>query len=81
MAADTFAAWIEGFLKGSGELLAHDEALFGILDGWLSGLPAETFPQLLPLLRILEWITSAARHGEFRRKPEPVPSAPPARFR
>ena len=45
------AAWIDGFLRGSGELLYHDDALFGIFDGWLASLPAEAFPQLLPLLR------------------------------
>jgi hypothetical protein len=45
------AAWVDGFLRGSGELLYHDDALFGIFDGWLASLPGEAFPQLLPLLR------------------------------
>jgi hypothetical protein len=45
------AAWIDGFLRGSGELLYHDDALFGIFDGWLASLPDDAFPQLLPLLR------------------------------
>ena len=45
------AAWIDGFLRGSGELLYHDDALFGIFDGWLASLPGDAFPQLLPLLR------------------------------
>ena len=45
------AAWIDGFLRGSGELLYHDDALFGIFDGWLASLPSDAFPQLLPLLR------------------------------
>jgi hypothetical protein len=45
------AAWIEGFLKGSGELLYHDDGLFGVFDDWLSSLPADRFPELLPLLR------------------------------
>jgi hypothetical protein len=45
------AAWVEGFLKGSGEVLYHDDALFGIIDAWLAALPAETFQQTLPLLR------------------------------
>jgi hypothetical protein len=30
------AAWIEGFLKGSGLLLLHDEALWRTLDEWLT---------------------------------------------
>jgi len=45
------AAWVEGFLKGSGELLYYDDDLFGVFDAWLASLPADTFPQLLPLLR------------------------------
>lgn len=45
------AAWVEGFLRGSGLLLLHDEGLWAALDGWVAALPAEAFPQLLPLLR------------------------------
>jgi hypothetical protein len=45
------AAWLEGFLRGSGQLLVHDETLLGLIDAWLSGLAGETFPRLLPLLR------------------------------
>jgi hypothetical protein len=45
------AAWLEGFLFGSGLLLLHHEALWQILDSWLAGLSTETFNQLLPLLR------------------------------
>ncbi len=45
------AAWIDGFLRASGEVLYHDDALFGIFDGWLTGLADDTFPALLPMLR------------------------------
>jgi hypothetical protein len=45
------AAWVEGFLKGSGEVLYHDDALFRIFDSWLAGIPAAAFPDLLPMLR------------------------------
>jgi hypothetical protein len=45
------AAWIEGFLAGSGLLLLHDPALFRLVDGWLAAIPAERFPAVLPLLR------------------------------
>ncbi|MER5862632.1 DUF5682 family protein [Kitasatospora sp. NPDC002040] len=48
--ADT-AGWVEGFLAGSGVLLLHDPALLGLLDRWLSGVPAEVFTDVLPLLR------------------------------
>ncbi|GAA2786832.1 DUF5682 family protein [Kitasatospora paracochleata] len=45
------AGWIEGFLSGGGALLLHDPALLGLLDDWLSGVPADTFTDLLPVLR------------------------------
>ncbi|HEX2274171.1 MAG TPA: DUF5682 family protein [Acidimicrobiales bacterium] len=45
------AAWIEGFLSGSGMVLLHDEALLRLLDGWLGDVPGEAFTDLLPLLR------------------------------
>ncbi|MFF3751135.1 DUF5682 family protein [Streptomyces sp. NPDC002018] len=48
------AAWIEGFVggaSGGGMLLIHDERLLGIVDGWLSGVPADSFTGVLPLLR------------------------------
>ncbi|WP_088239728.1 DUF5682 family protein [Calothrix rhizosoleniae] len=45
------AAWIEGFLKGSGLLLLHDEILWQVLDDWVIGLSADSFITLLPLLR------------------------------
>jgi hypothetical protein len=45
------AAWVEGFLKGSGILLLHDDRLWQVLDGWVTELSGEIFTQLLPLLR------------------------------
>jgi hypothetical protein len=45
------AAWLEGFLGGGGMLLAHDEALFQLLDQWVVGLSADHFIQVLPLVR------------------------------
>jgi hypothetical protein len=45
------AAWLEGFLAGSGDILVYDEALLGVLDSWVCGLRGETFTALLPLLR------------------------------
>lgn len=45
------AAWIEGFLKGSGLLLLHGEAVWRVLDEWLGDLKADVFTQVLPLLR------------------------------
>jgi len=45
------AAWVEGFLSGSGLLLLHDEALLAIVDRWLSGVSDDVFADVLPLLR------------------------------
>ncbi|MEU3280043.1 DUF5682 family protein [Streptomyces antibioticus] len=47
------AAWIEGFVGGAGGglLLVHDERLLALVDGWLTGVPAESFTDVLPLLR------------------------------
>ncbi|MCC7207364.1 MAG: hypothetical protein IT323_08660 [Anaerolineae bacterium] len=45
------AAWLEGFLRGSGTILLHDEPLWRVLDGWVSSLKSETFNALLPLVR------------------------------
>ncbi|MET9591001.1 DUF5682 family protein [Streptomyces sp. NPDC006516] len=48
------AAWIEGFVgaeTGGGMLLVHDERLLGLVDAWLTGIPAGEFTGVLPLLR------------------------------
>lgn len=45
------AAWLEGFLKGSGMILLLDETLWNILYQWIAGLEEEIFVQLLPLLK------------------------------
>ncbi|MFH9659339.1 DUF5682 family protein [Streptomyces sp. NPDC017248] len=46
------AAWVEGFAGGGGGLLlVHDERLLGLLDTWLTGVPADAFTDVLPLLR------------------------------
>ena len=45
------AAWIDGFLRGSGIILLHDKRLWGHLDRWVGGLSVDAFVCLLPLLR------------------------------
>lgn len=45
------AHWLEGFLQGSGALLAHSDQLWRIVNAWLLAQPAEVFTELLPLLR------------------------------
>ena len=45
------AAWIEGFLKGSGLILLHDDNLWSILDEWVTQLSEDQFTGILPLVR------------------------------
>ncbi|MFX4290743.1 DUF5682 family protein [Streptomyces bohaiensis] len=45
------AGWIEGFLAGGGLLLVHDERLLALIDTWLGSVPADSFTDVLPLLR------------------------------
>lgn len=45
------AAWLEGFLKGSGTFLLLDPALWKVLTAWVSTLEEGAFEEVLPLLR------------------------------
>jgi hypothetical protein len=45
------AAWLDGFLRNSGILLLHDQALWKVVDDWVTALSAEHFNAALPLLR------------------------------
>ncbi|MGD1911646.1 MAG: DUF5682 family protein [Rivularia sp. (in: cyanobacteria)] len=49
--ASQAGAWVEGFLKGSGLLLLHDDKLWQVLDDWITQLPEDFFVASLPLLR------------------------------
>jgi hypothetical protein len=45
------AAWLEGFLYGSGLLLIHNAELWKILDEWVDLFPEDQFQEFLPILR------------------------------
>ena len=45
------AAFVEGFLGGSGTVLVHDVELLGLIDNWLTTLDVDSFVDVLPLLR------------------------------
>jgi len=47
----TGAAFVEGFLAGSGTVLVHDSELLAIVDRWLSSLTPDAFGDTVPLLR------------------------------
>ncbi|GAA4332159.1 DUF5682 family protein [Flaviaesturariibacter amylovorans] len=48
---DRSAAWLEGFLRGSGTLLLLDTDLWSLVDEWVATLDPSVFIQVLPLLR------------------------------
>jgi hypothetical protein len=45
------AAFVEGFLAGSGTVLLHDDQLLAVVDVWIASLPAEAFESVVALLR------------------------------
>ena len=45
------AAFVEGFVAGSGTVLLHDEGLLRLLDAWVAGLAGNAFGDVVPLLR------------------------------
>jgi hypothetical protein len=45
------AAFVEGFLAGSGSVLVHDTDLLGVLDGWVASLPHDAFDAIVVLMR------------------------------
>jgi hypothetical protein len=45
------AAWLDGFLRGSGQVLVYDDGLWTLVDEWLGGLRDADFEALLPMLR------------------------------
>ncbi len=49
--AATGAAFVEGFVAGSGTVLVHDGDLLGVLDTWLGSLTGEAFDSVVALLR------------------------------
>lgn len=61
---DYAAAWLDGFLRDSGEVLIYDDELWTLLNAWVKELRAEDFEQLLPLLRR----TFATFHAPDRKR-------------
>lgn len=45
------AAFVEGFLAGSGTVLVHDRDLLSVLDDWLSSLSTDAFMAVVAVLR------------------------------
>jgi hypothetical protein len=71
------AAWLEGFLRDSGEVLLYDDELWNLLNEWVKNLRPESFDQLLPLLRRTFATFQAPdrkRIGERAKQKEVAPS-------
>ena len=45
------AAWLDGLLRGGGQLLIYDDTLWSLLDRWVSVMAGDTFERLVPILR------------------------------
>ena len=45
------AAFVEGFVAGSGTVLVHDRELLDVIDSWVSALAPDAFVATVPLLR------------------------------
>lgn len=45
------AHWLEGFLNRSATVLLHGDAIWALIDGWLSGLDDAHFVRIVPLVR------------------------------
>ncbi|MFD9792291.1 DUF5682 family protein [Streptomyces sp. NPDC059070] len=83
------AAWIEGFVggaSGGGMLLVHDERLLALVDTWLTGVPADAFTDVLPLLRrtfsayepgVRRTLGELVRRGPGGTGPSPAATAVP----
>jgi hypothetical protein len=72
------AAFVEGFVGGSGAVLVHDTALRAVVDRWVCSLSTDAFTGVLPLLRrTFSAFAPAERRalGERLRHGEQVASA------
>ena len=61
------AAFVEGFLAGSGTVLLHDADLRDLVDRWLSSLAADSFTDVIPLLRRTFGAFEAAERRQLGR--------------
>lgn len=50
-ASATSAAFVEGFVAGSGTVLVHDRELLDVIDSWVCSLAPDAFIAISPLLR------------------------------
>ena len=76
--------WLEGFLRGSGLLIVHDDELWQLVDSWITEVEGAHFADVLPLLRrTFSSFSRSARqqiHERVRATEDALPTALPAEF-
>jgi Family of unknown function (DUF5682) len=74
------AAFVEGFLAGSGTVLVHDADLRGVVDRWLASLTPDAFVETAPLLRRTFGAFEPAERRRLGQLVAGAPLEPIARF-
>lgn len=74
------AAFVEGFVAGSGTVLVHDRDLLDLIDGWVSSLAPDAFLATAPLLRRTFGTFEAAERRQLGMLLARQESAPTAIF-
>lgn len=73
------AYWLEGFLTGSGAVLLVDDTLWALVQSWVELLDAESFVELLPVLRRAFGNFSPSERRKIGEKAKHKASSPQAR--
>ena len=80
------AAWLDGFLRNSGILLLHDQALWKVVDDWVTALSPDHFTAALPLVRRTFSTFAAPERRQMGERvargatPSPSPASPSSDF-
>ncbi|WP_293306452.1 DUF5682 family protein [Pedobacter sp. UBA5917] len=69
------ALWIEGFLKDAATVLIFDHEIWDILNNWLSGISAEVFIEVVPLLRRTFAAYNPSEKNSIAQKVKQAPSS------
>ena len=62
------AAWLEGFLKDAATILILDDDIWNITNNWIASIDAETFVQVVPLLRRTFAVYNAVEKSKIAQK-------------
>lgn len=62
------AQWVEGFLKDAATILILDDGIWRIINAWVEDLDADTFMELVPLLRRTFAAYNSVEKGRLAQK-------------